>query len=370
VTPVQDEWTHPPQIIQWDCTSKCNLKCRHCRASNLDHNAKDLSFEQAVTLLNQVDDLAPGAALALAGGEPLERRDLKEILEHIRTNLSLSVELLTNATLITPMNISWLSEMVRGFNISMEGSSSDVHDAIRGKGSFDRTISALRLLVKKDVPLAVRMTFFEQEEDEVERLLRFIHDLGVRVFNFRYVVPVGEAMGKAVDPRQYQRLSQRIWGLGQSLDMQIGFSDPFPELFVNEARKKEIEDDKRLSTGVAVTGCSIAFTLLYINPQGIVQLCPYFPVIADDAKQKSLSEIWYRNEKLSLFRYSRTFLKGQCGDCKNRFSCGGCRGAAYAMGDYLGEDPRCWMKLLEKKSANCRPTGCTSASSWRIPVSR
>jgi len=370
VTLIQDKWTHPPQIIQWDCTGKCNLKCRHCRASNLDQHAKDLSFEQAVHLLNQADELAPGAALALAGGEPLARLDLMDILEHIRNNLSLSVELLTNATMITTKNVSRLSEMVNGFNVSMEGASADVHDMIRGKGSFDRTTAALRLLVKEDVPLAVRMTFFEQEEDEVERLLRFIHALGVRVFNFRYVVPVGEAMGKATDPRQYQRLSERIWDLGQSLDMQIGFSDPFPELFVNEARKKEIAADERLSTGVAVTGCSIAFTLLYINPQGIVQLCPYFPVVVDDAKQKSLSSIWYQNEKFSLFRYSRTFLKGQCGDCKNRFSCGGCRGAAYAMGDYLGEDPRCWMKLLEEETALSTPPGRGPASSCRITVPR
>ena len=363
----QDDWTHPPQIIQWDCTGKCNLRCRHCRASNLNQQLSDLSFEQAVTLLRQADELAPGAALALAGGEPLMRRDLRELLEYIRSNLSLSVELLTNATLITPSNVSWLSETVSGFNVSMEGASASVHDAVRGAGSFDRTLSALRLLVEKDVPVAVRMTFFDQEEDEVERLIRLVYDVGVRVFNFRYVVPVGEAMGRAVDPRQYRRLSQRIWELGETLGMRIGFSDPFPELFVNEARKKEIEEDERLSTGVAVTGCSIAFTLLYINPQGIVQLCPYFPVIVDDAKLKSLSDIWFGNEKLSLFRYSRTFLNGQCGDCRNRFSCGGCRGAAYAMGDYLGEDPRCWMKLLDEEApsvetATCGVGSCCTAS--------
>ena len=342
-------WGHPPQIIQWDSTARCNLSCRHCRASNLDRATRDLTHEQSIDMLRQADELAPNAALAMAGGEPLVRKDLRQLLEFIRTNLSLSVELLTNATLINEKNINWLTELVHGFNVSMEGASADIHDSVRGKGAFDRTLSAVDLLVKYGVPLAVRMTYFGQGEGEVERLMRMLHSRGVDTFNFRYVVPVGNATGTDLDPIQHERLSHYIWDLGQELGMTIGFSDPFPELLVNPKRREEIESDERLADGVAVTGCSVAFSLLYINPQGIVQFCPYFPVEVDDIKKKPLKDIWYHNEKFELFRYSRSMLAGRCGDCRYKFACGGCRGAAFATSDYLGEDPRCWMGVAGSK---------------------
>ena len=164
---------------------------------------------------------------------------------------------------------------------------------------------------------------------------------GVKTFTFRYVVPVGNASGTIVDPVQHSRLTRHIWELGKELGMIVDFSDPFPELLVSNQRRNEVESDHRLSTGEAVTGCSVAFSLLYINPQGIVQFCPYFPVVVDDVKVTPLRDIWYSNSKFNLFRYSRSFLSGRCGTCKYKYACGGCRGAAFAAGDYLGEDPRC-----------------------------
>jgi len=50
--------------------------------------------------------------------------------------------------------------------------------------------------------------------------------------------------------------------LGKELGMKVGFSDPFPELLVSNQRRNEVESDQRLSTGVAITGCSVAFSLL------------------------------------------------------------------------------------------------------------
>jgi radical SAM protein with 4Fe4S-binding SPASM domain len=348
----QMSWQYPPRIVQIDITSKCNLACKHCRASVLDKTAADLTTEQVLSMLTEIHSLSPHAALAIAGGEPLMRSDIKDIFYHIRDNLDgMSIELLTNATLIDENNIDWLLDTVRGFNISMEGATSKIHDSIRGRGTFQRTVRALKLLVEKDATLAVRMTYFHQGEDEPENLMRFIHSIGVKMFNFRYLVPVGRATSKRVDADQYRRLSEKIWEVGKDLNMEVGYSDPFPELLVNEERRKEIEADSDLLQGIAVTGCSIAFTLLYINPQGVVQLCPYLPVSVADTKREDVEKIWFENELLERFRYSRSALEGKCGACEYKFACGGCRGAASAMGNFLGEDPRCW-KDVRKNSQN------------------
>jgi radical SAM protein with 4Fe4S-binding SPASM domain len=337
------KWQHPPRIVQMDITSQCNLACKHCRASVLDKTTADLTFQQVVSLLDQIHSFSPHAAFAMAGGEPLMRADLKEILFHIKDDLHGNhVELLTNATLITSKNVDWLLKTVRGFNVSMEGATPEIHDSIRGRGSFEKTVQALNLLVENDATVAVRMTYFHQGEDEPEALMRFVNSIGVKIFNFRYLVPVGRATNRMVDADQYRRLCERIWDVGEELNMRVGYSDPFPEMFVNKVRQREIEIDSDLMQGISVTGCSIAFTLLYINPQGIVQLCPYFPIFVADATKESVEKIWFENELLENFRHSRSALAGKCGTCKYKFACGGCRGAAFATGDFLGEDPRCW----------------------------
>lgn len=341
-------WKHPPRIVQIDITSQCNLACRHCRASVLDKTAEDMTYDHVVSLLTDIHSFSPKVALAVAGGEPLMRRDLKNILRYIKDNLDgMDVELLTNATLIDSHNIDWLRETVRGFNVSMEGASANIHDNIRGKGAFNRTVEALKLLVKNDANIAVRMTYFGQGEDEPEKLMRYIHELGIKMFNFRYLVPVGRASNMSVDADQYRRLSEKIWDIGRELNLKVGFSDPFPEIFVNKDRLNEIDSDQDLMNGISVTGCSIAFTLLYINPEGIVQLCPYLPIDVADTRGEDIERIWFDNELFERFRCTRSVLEGRCGDCEYKFACGGCRGAAYATGGFLGEDPRCWKCSLQ-----------------------
>jgi radical SAM protein with 4Fe4S-binding SPASM domain len=343
---MQTIWQHPPKIIQIDITGQCNLTCKHCRASVLDKTTPDLNFEQVLSILDQIHYISPNGTLAIAGGEPLKRPDIKDILYYIKNNLKgLNVELLTNATLITLENIDWLIETVRGFNISMEGSSPEIHDSIRGKGTFEKTISALNLLTEKGANLVVRMTYFHQGMDEPENLMRFIHKVGIRMFNFRYLVPVGRASDKQIDSDQYRLLCEKIWQVGKELNMTVGFSDPFPEILVNKERQLEVDNDTDLLQGVSVTGCSIAFTLLYINPQGIIQLCPYFPAFVADAKKEKLEKIWFENELLKRFRYSRSLLEDKCGECTYKFACGGCRGAAFATGNFLGKDLRCWKNM-------------------------
>ncbi|MFH1423972.1 MAG: radical SAM protein [Candidatus Nealsonbacteria bacterium] len=338
-------WQSPPQIIQWDITSRCNLKCRHCRAANLDASTDDLSFDEVTSILKEIGSLAPDAYLALAGGEPLTRKDLKDILVFAKDNLKkISIELLTNATLVNRDNVGWLSELINGFNVSLDGASASVHDAIRNKGAFEKTVRGIKLLVEKKVRLAVRMTYLHQGLAEPERLMRFIADLGVKFFNFRYLVPVGRASRQKIDADEYEFLCRRIVYLGKKLGFEVGFSDPFPEILTDEKEAKKIRQDCLLMQGYAVTGCSAAFTLLYLDPKGTIQLCPYFPVEIADARKGNLNDIWFNNELLNLFRQHRGYLKGKCGDCEYKFACGGCRGAAWATGDFLGEDPRCWKK--------------------------
>jgi radical SAM protein with 4Fe4S-binding SPASM domain len=58
-----------------------------------------------------------------------------------------------------------------------------------------------------------------------------------------------------------------------------------------------------------------------------------------------LKEIWESSEVFVNLK-TRDNLKGECGRCINKSICGGCRGRAFAhYGDYLQEDPFCFLKV-------------------------
>lgn len=336
-------WKFPPEICQWDITAKCNLKCPYCRATESWDKSEDLDFSVVISILKELFSFAPNIYLAFAGGEPLARNDLKDIMSWVRDNSpSVKIELLSNGTLINGNNIFWLKELVDGFNISLDGGTKETNDAIRGKGSFGKTLRGIFFLTGNNLKVAVRMTFFHQAEKEVQSLMKLLPEIGVDFFNFRYVVPVGRARATDISFSQYQRLSEEIIALGKELNITVGFSDPFPNILTDDSLRKSFEQNENLKIGKAVTGCSIGFSLLYLDPQGIVKACPYLPVRCADAKKVSLKQIWFENEALEKLRRIRSCLEGKCGKCEYKFACGGCRGAAFANGNFLGEDPRCW----------------------------
>lgn len=307
-------------------------------------NEPDL--KQAEKLILQMKELSSkGPILAIAGGEPLLYPHLQNVLHLFRENFPKNqVEVLTNATLINKNNVSWLKELTNGANISLDGATANVHDKVRGKGAFLKTLKGIDLLLSNNIAVCLRMTYLGQREDEALKIMGLCKELGVPSFNFRYAVPVGRAKENDVllDSALHKKLCQKIWEKGKELGLTIGFSDPFPGLFFDPEWQAEVKKEKGLGDGTCVTGCSVAFNLLYLDPESKVRLCPYLPLYCGDAKKESLKNIWNNSELMQTSRFMRHNLEGKCGKCEHKFSCGGCRGAAWAMGNVLGEEPRCW----------------------------
>jgi radical SAM protein with 4Fe4S-binding SPASM domain len=89
--------------------------------------------------------------------------------------------------------------------------------------------------------------------------------------------------------------------------------------------------------------CVIGTDGLCIMPEGEVFPCRRFPVSIGNLLEKSLGQIWEKSEILEKLRRKEN-LKGKCGRCEIE-ACRGCRSLALALtGDYLEEDPHCWLE--------------------------
>lgn len=132
-----------PIRLHINATEKCNLRCIHCAVTNKPAPPDALSTAEIYRL---VDELSPANddSLALSGGEPLLRGDALDILRYasqrVRTALG------TNATLIDEDTAAALSELDLNIQISLDGASPAIHDRIRGKGTFDKTMHAVDML--------------------------------------------------------------------------------------------------------------------------------------------------------------------------------------------------------------------------------
>jgi len=127
-----------PLAVSWALTYRCNGDCLYCHLSVLEK--KELGTAKILSILDQLKQ-AGTKFIAFTGGEPLLRNDIETIIERA-VSLGMNVVVNTNGRLVPEKftairNISLL-------RISLDGPQA-INDSIRGKGSFDSAIEALKI---------------------------------------------------------------------------------------------------------------------------------------------------------------------------------------------------------------------------------
>lgn len=192
---------HPLRQLFWECTMRCNLKCRHCGS---DCKASALHPDMpASDFLRAVDSITPHVdphevMIVITGGEPLLRQDLDEVGRALYDR-GYSWGIVTNGWLLDEVRLrSLLDAGMQSLTISLDGLEPD-HDWMRGReGSFVRTWNAIRLLCRTqgltwDVDTCVNRRNYPKLEPMRQQLL----SLGVKRWRLLTVFPMGRAK---VDP--------------------------------------------------------------------------------------------------------------------------------------------------------------------------
>ena len=174
-------------------TDRCNLNCVHCYVKDpCQEQKQDLPSSLIKQLVDDLVELG-GDSIIISGGEPLLHSDIKGILGHAASKVS--VWLLTNGTLIDRDWAKLLVELNIRVQISVDGSSSDVHDRIRGPGSFERAIRAVRLLQEAGLSekLNFSTTVMGQNVHDVANIISLAEELLVPFVRFAPVRSWGNA---------------------------------------------------------------------------------------------------------------------------------------------------------------------------------
>ncbi len=137
----------PPDWLSVNLTLRCNLTCVMCTTC---YDSPELTTREVMDLIDQAADWGVGVFNPL-GGEPFIRADLEVILAHAARR-DMHTTLTTNGTLIRPERAAAIAKIPvekLHVNISIDGPEV-AHDAVRGEGSWRRTMAGYRALREAD----------------------------------------------------------------------------------------------------------------------------------------------------------------------------------------------------------------------------
>jgi radical SAM protein with 4Fe4S-binding SPASM domain len=336
-------------FIQWHLSEACNLSCKHCYQGGRGSDEMPLAeikktAAEAADMIREWSTaygISFSPSMNITGGEPFLRSDLFDILQAVREQ-GFEVYLLTNGTLVDKARARTLAELgVSGVQVSIEGPE-EVHDAIRGRGSFTASASGIKQLVDAGVPVTLNVTLSALNARHVGRIVAFGSQAGADRIGFSRLVPSGR--GRTLLPHMLPESELRqLYASLLSLELSnltIVTGDP-----IAAQMNKPVAGD---AGSVAMSGCAAALAGLTIMPDGDVLPCRRLPISLGNVRRDSLRELWMVSPVLEALR-DRSRYRGRCGACKRWAVCRGCRAIAYAWSrsqgndDFLADDPQCFL---------------------------
>ena len=133
-----------PICLTWELTYACNLACVHCLSSSGRRDPRELSTAECRAVIDELDRMQV-FYVNIGGGEPTVRPDFWALLDYATAH-HVGVKFSTNGVKVTPTVARLLaaSDYV-DVQISLDGATAEVNDAVRGTGSY---VTALRAPIR------------------------------------------------------------------------------------------------------------------------------------------------------------------------------------------------------------------------------
>ena len=139
-----------PICLTWELTYACNLACRHCLSSSGRRDRRELTTPEAEAVIDELERMQV-FYVNIGGGEPTIRPDFWALVDYATAH-HVGVKFSTNGVRITAEVASRLaSSAYVDVQISLDGASADVNDALRGDGSFATAVRAMENLADAGV---------------------------------------------------------------------------------------------------------------------------------------------------------------------------------------------------------------------------
>jgi AdoMet-dependent heme synthase len=355
--------TNSPLVVSYTITKACNLRCSHCHVSAREAMPNELNLQEAMQAIDEMADLGT-RALIFSGGEPLLRKNFVLSCAEYCLDAGIMPAMLTNGILLDS-KVAWeLKDAgILAVGLPIDSIYPEIHDKLRClPGSFNSAVKAIGNCLDVDLEVVVTTMALKSTFEEMPHRIDFIASLGVDEFAVYDLIPVGRGkamMGEAMTQEQRAQLVRYMQDTQEKTEMVFTMSGGqplYPEIAVEMHKNRGTTSKDLLLKQFWIqepVGCHAGRAYLSLRPDGEVYPCTFLPVTVGNIRKQSLRDIWYNNKILQDLRDRKSHLKGECGKCEFRESCGGCRGRAYTCtGNYFESDPSCLRDLMLAEGLN------------------
>ena len=346
-------------IVVWNCTSRCNLNCKHCYADVAGANDDHALTTAEARLL--IDDLAGFGCpvLLFSGGEPLTRPDLGELAHHAQKR-GLRTVVSTNGTLITPEKAAELKEAKIAYvGVSLDGLET-THDLFRQRaGAFRQTLAGIRACRAASLKVGIRLTLTRCNVGELDGIFELLEREAIPRVCVYHLVYTGRGSAirnldlshqetrQAVD--RIIDLTHRAHARGSTMEvLTVDNHCDGPYLYQRMLREGHPRAGQVLELLRASGGNASGSGIACVSWDGTVYADQFWrnhPL--GSIRVQPFSELWSGagNEWLIRLRNRRPLLDARCQKCRFYDVCGGnFRARAEAIdGNPWTVDPACYL---------------------------
>jgi Y-X(10)_GDL-associated radical SAM protein len=348
----QDFRRFVPELVVWEITLACDLKCLHCGSRAGRRRSSELNTEECLDVVRSLAALGT-REVSLIGGEAYLRKDWPEIVRAIRSH-GMYCAIQTGGRNLTPERLRKAVDAgLNGVGVSLDGMA-PLHDRVRNvHGSFDRAVDTLRRARDAGLAISVNTQIGADTMNDLPELMETIIGIGAKQWQIQLTV----AMGNAVDNDDLLLQPYRVLelmpllaklyhaGVARGLLMivgnNIGYFGPYEHVW------RGFGDEH-----VHWSGCSAGQTVLALEADGTVKGCPSLATVGfagGNVRDLKLEDIWQNSWEIHFGRLrSAEDLWGFCRTCYYADVCrGGCTWTSHSLLGVPGNNPYCHYRALE-----------------------
>jgi radical SAM protein with 4Fe4S-binding SPASM domain len=312
----------------WESTLRCNLRCAHCGSSCETRSPRpDLTTEQVLAIVDSIaeDFDSRRIFVSITGGEPLLRKDLDQVVERMTVHGMRSC-IVSNGTLLTEERARRLVDAgMRTVTISVDGLERE-HDAVRGEGTYGRTLAALGNARRAGMTTVEAITCVRPANlADLAQIERTVCDAGANLWRVITIDKMGRAGHDADEASVAAELDADLWldppQINQLLDyVAARRAAGAPVRF---SCGGFLGVDRELTVRPESGQCYAGLAIASILHDGSVSACPSLPRswIQGSALETRFSTIW--RERFQRYRDVDWRESDRCQDCSYFDICAG-----------------------------------------------
>jgi radical SAM protein with 4Fe4S-binding SPASM domain len=318
-----------PQAVIWIMNGTCNLRCIHCYANRFI-GVEELKLEEKLKLIDELAECGV-SYIGITGGEPLINPDLEQCLRRAH-DYGIECSINTNAQCLDEKAAEVLERYYAYLFISMEGSRREVHERIRGPGTWDKLMRGIEVVRRAGLSFSTVMTINSLNYLDAAEYVELAERFGADDACMIPVMPVGRA-SQEIAPSTSQLITalKSAESVAKSLGYWINVWCYVPGKLIIDPRYISTWADCRRGRVVD------------IDPAGDILLCDILDIRLGNVKGGFRQAVKEYLQSREMNEVMNPRLREPCKSCNVRESCmGGCYARSYLIfKNFDGPDPYC-----------------------------